>query len=280
MRKRWMAGTVVGLALIAAAIAGSASASTTTTVVVTPADLTTAAPTATGQFVVIDQKSGGGSGGGAQIVSGPGAPPLGASSLQLSVTGSSDHWSVYNYDHIGTKLSDITALSYATYTDNTTTAPALQMEINPEPGGSVQYATLNFEPYMNPAEQTLAANTWQTWNALAGKVWLTYVDPSVNGGEGSQSSPVTWAQLLSDYPNAEIKYGFGVNVGSDWSAMTGASDALTIGTADGTTVYNFEQLPTTKEACKKGGWQAFGAFKNQGDCVSYVATGGKNSAAG
>ena len=30
------------------------------------------------------------------------------------------------------------------------------------------------------------------------------------------------------------------------------------------------------EQCKNGGWQTFGVFKNQGDCVSYVATGGKN----
>lgn len=35
-------------------------------------------------------------------------------------------------------------------------------------------------------------------------------------------------------------------------------------------------LPTTKEQCKNGGWQAFGIFKNQGDCVSFVATKGKN----
>jgi len=35
-------------------------------------------------------------------------------------------------------------------------------------------------------------------------------------------------------------------------------------------------LPTDKNQCKKGGWESFGVFKNQGDCVSYVATGGKN----
>lgn len=34
--------------------------------------------------------------------------------------------------------------------------------------------------------------------------------------------------------------------------------------------------PTSKDECKNGGWQAYGIFKNQGDCVSYVATGGKN----
>lgn len=35
-------------------------------------------------------------------------------------------------------------------------------------------------------------------------------------------------------------------------------------------------LPTTKEQCKNGGWQVFGIFKNQGDCISFVATKGKN----
>jgi hypothetical protein len=36
-------------------------------------------------------------------------------------------------------------------------------------------------------------------------------------------------------------------------------------------------LPTSKDQCKKGGWQNWGGlFKNQGDCVSFVATGGTN----
>ena len=37
-------------------------------------------------------------------------------------------------------------------------------------------------------------------------------------------------------------------------------------------------LPTTTAECKDGGWAAFDAgFKNQGDCVSFVATQGKNA---
>ncbi len=34
--------------------------------------------------------------------------------------------------------------------------------------------------------------------------------------------------------------------------------------------------PTTTEQCKNGGWKAFPGFTNQGDCVSFVATKGKN----
>jgi hypothetical protein len=35
-------------------------------------------------------------------------------------------------------------------------------------------------------------------------------------------------------------------------------------------------FPTTKGQCKNGGWRNFPGFRNQGDCVSLVATHGKN----
>jgi hypothetical protein len=46
--------------------------------------------------------------------------------------------------------------------------------------------------------------------------------------------------------------------------------------SDRTFVIQFVRTPTTKKQCKKGGWRAFPQFRNQGDCVSFVATGGKN----
>jgi hypothetical protein len=36
--------------------------------------------------------------------------------------------------------------------------------------------------------------------------------------------------------------------------------------------------PTARQQCKSGGWRNFPGFKNEGDCVSFVATGGKNEA--
>ena len=36
-------------------------------------------------------------------------------------------------------------------------------------------------------------------------------------------------------------------------------------------------VPTDKSECKNGGWQSFGIFKNQGDCVSFVVTQGRNA---
>ena len=35
-------------------------------------------------------------------------------------------------------------------------------------------------------------------------------------------------------------------------------------------------LPTDKTQCTNGGWRTYNVFKNQGDCVSFVATHGKN----
>jgi hypothetical protein len=39
-------------------------------------------------------------------------------------------------------------------------------------------------------------------------------------------------------------------------------------------------VPTSKDQCKNGGWKTFGVFKNEGACVSFVATGGKNPPGG
>jgi choice-of-anchor C domain-containing protein len=39
-------------------------------------------------------------------------------------------------------------------------------------------------------------------------------------------------------------------------------------------------LPLNTSDCKKGHWASYEMFKNQGDCVSYVATDGKNQPSG
>jgi hypothetical protein len=36
-------------------------------------------------------------------------------------------------------------------------------------------------------------------------------------------------------------------------------------------------LPSASAQCEHGGWVTFNAFKNEGDCVSFIATGGKNA---
>jgi hypothetical protein len=55
-------------------------------------------------------------------------------------------------------------------------------------------------------------------------------------------------------------------VGNDPVAVTSGAIAITDARA----------LPMAKAQCKNRGWQTYGAFKNQGECVSFVATGGKS----
>jgi hypothetical protein len=61
---------------------------------------------------------------------------------------------------------------------------------------------------------------------------------------------------------------------SDCSALTGSVSG---GVFNGDiVVVDAPPLPTSRDECRNGGWRAYGIFKSQGDCVSFVATGGKN----
>jgi len=66
---------------------------------------------------------------------------------------------------------------------------------------------------------------------------------------------------------------------TNYSIGSPSSATVTIFDNDGVAV-SAANMPATKAACKKDGWRSFGIFKNQGDCVSWVATGGKNPPAG
>ncbi|TMK73542.1 MAG: hypothetical protein E6G50_01480 [Actinobacteria bacterium] len=63
--------------------------------------------------------------------------------------------------------------------------------------------------------------------------------------------------------------------------VEGTADLTNI-TVNGQVQVPAPTTPTSKDQCKNGGWKTFTnpAFKNQGDCVSFVATGGKNLPSG
>ena len=99
------------------------------------------------------------------------------------------------------------------------------------------------------------------------------VIPTINGN-GSATYTFTPATLAA--------------AGNQVPFPTGTIESISVlidveGIADitGITVNGQVQVPTVqtaKDQCKDGGWQSFSspAFKNQGDCVSYFATGGRN----
>ncbi len=104
----------------------------------------------------------------------------------------------------------------------------------------------------------------------------------IAAGSASATVVVTPADDGLDETNETVVLtlaaGAGYQVGSS------NDDTVTIADNDGTTPN--PQQPgngnnqTAKDQCKNGGWRTLGDFKNQGDCVSWFATGGKNPPAG
>jgi hypothetical protein len=71
----------------------------------------------------------------------------------------------------------------------------------------------------------------------------------------------------------------GVLLTTTVSSSTVCADGTSLAMAGGGGNGGGGGLPTSGDQCKKGGWSAYGVFKNQGDCVSFVATKGKNQPA-
>lgn len=219
------------------------------------------------------------------FVSGPGNPPLGVGSFELGTVLPTDKGTLFNYDHVGTRLADITRLGYSTWRDPASTAPAVQLpSINIQidyngPNVAGGFSTLVFEPVYNPDESAIQSGVWQTWQGIPGIWWSTR---TING-VCATTCYVSWSTIVANNPDATIQGGFGVNQGSGSGGLVAATDALIIGANGNTWTYNFEpfRTPTTKDDCKNGGWQNVtaadgSAFKNQGQCVSYVNHGDGN----
>ena len=92
------------------------------------------------------------------------------------------------------------------------------------------------------------------------------------------------------FPGAAIRFDDGgaggpdrafINLGGvfgpgDCPAPQSVTDNPVTVTSGNVVVLDAAALPSAKAQCKNSGWKTFGFFKNQGDCVSFVATGGKN----
>ena len=219
-----------------------------------------------------------------------GAPGgLGAGSLQMTtdVTNAAKSQLISN-QFAGTPLSNVSTLSYWTYQAtgalNPPSADAsfqLQVNLAGNVSGASDYTTLVYEPYWN---STPTPGTWQQWDMTTGAFWSSRTVDGLTAGHGGAPF-YTIAQVLALDPNAVV-LGIGVNVGSYNPNYTVATDGITFGTSAGATVFNFEVPPpvvTSINQCKGGGWLTYvdsagNAFNNQGDCVSYVATRGRNLA--
>jgi hypothetical protein len=188
------------------------------------------------------------------FVSGPGNPPLGVGSFEMRTPGPLDHGFLFNYDHVNTRLDEITAISYSTYRAAGQAAVAIQLpSINIEidmTGGTFvpgDYATLVFEPVYNPTQGPVLSGIWQDWYGIPGLWWATR-----DIGGISARVPVLWSEILAAIPNATILGGFGVNQGSGSTGLIASTDALSIAHNGNSWTYNFEPFRSKKD-CKRDG---------------------------
>lgn len=107
-------------------------------------------------------------------------------------------------------------------------------------------------------------STWTT---------VTFTPSTTPTSIGDPADAFTCPATMAGMPAGSVIRAFTLNVG-DTSAndagVGGYLDNVVVSQTGGSTTYDFEATPASKDDCKKGGWEAFG-FKNQGECVSSVA---------
>ena len=120
-----------------------------------------------------------------------------------------------------------------------------------------------------PNYSDCAENVWANTGNLA--LPASFVDTSQLPG----------GTFYDTFAAADLKYGpdavTGIQLVTDAGWLFGTQTVLVDNVAINDATYTFESA----QSCKDGGWRQFtsepGPFKNQGDCVSYFATGGRNS---
>jgi hypothetical protein len=187
------------------------------------------------------------------MVSGPGVPPSGSGSAQLTTSGGTDGKALTVQAYAGTRLDAITELRYSTYRQSGDSgshfAISLQLDVDydlndqqtPWPQGRLVF---------QPVQATSGA--WQSWDAKAGLWWGTVADVFKGGVKVTnpcvQASPCTWAQFLAAFPNIGVaNAGVGaatgavvLKAGAGWMSFIGNVDALAIGVNGTTTTFDFE----------------------------------------
>ncbi len=181
------------------------------------------------------------------FVSGPGTPPFGSDSVQISVSGTQRR-NLATYQFRGTPLALITTLAYSTYN------PSAGNSGSANRSGYLQF-NVSFDGvdtwqrrlvYIPADNGTVVQNSWKEWNAIdGGNALWRYSGPTWPGTVTPGTTPRTWSDILTQYPNAQIRQTdafFGVRVGEPYAdGYTENLDAVKFGTATGLTTFDFEQ---------------------------------------
>jgi hypothetical protein len=169
---------------------------------------------------------------------GPGAPPLGAGSLQVEITGPAQKFIVrppYGYGVTGnsTPADQFVSFSYAFHVDDASTVGAINFYTNlyvvntGYTDGSWFDCRYDLEP-----SNTLARDTWHTLSFDK-----NFTAWSLKAGSGQ--CPNSIAELPADAQILFISLNAGQSTDTD-IGLLGAFDAVSITTTSGTTTWDFE----------------------------------------
>ncbi|HUZ92647.1 MAG TPA: hypothetical protein VNG29_01470 [Candidatus Paceibacterota bacterium] len=152
-----------------------------------------------------------------------------------------------------------------------------RFQVNVDTGSGVKNVFVYIGP--GPSYTGCPMSAWTNSGELVGTGTVdtsqlpggTFYDTWAHAESAYGAYPVTGIQLVAD---------------GGWAMPTTGQIVDIDNTVINSITYDYEvPVPMSLNQCKNGGWQNYAdasghAFKNQGDCVSYVATGGKNPAAG
>ena len=181
------------------------------------------------------------------LVSGPGTPPTGVGSAELTID-SAGGVLFGTSDYGGTYLRDINTLTYQTYRQSGSAALAAGLQFNVDydltDANTGWQGRLVYEPYwtgVNPA-----TGMWEEWDTLAADAqWWG------SGAPGNtlcpQSNPCSLGEVLANWPNIGVHAtipGVVFKAGSSWgSGFVGNVDDFTIQVHGDTVHYDFEPCP-------------------------------------
>jgi len=280
--KRLLTAALLTTALMLGAVATASAADTTATV--TPANLLPG-----GHWYPADTRAPGTG----TFENGPATPPLGTGSFELRTATAPEKVQLFNDLYNATALATVDGIGYSSYRDPASSGdPAVLAALNIRvdlDGGGTPDAYMVFEPYQDQGTAAVLTGAWQNWDAYRGGAAKWWVSGNAVPACG-QATPCAWSTIVGLFPNATVREGtscgpgaapvspcpgsLGVNQGSGNPGTVSNADALYVSVGGNKTTFNFELTPpspTNTDECKNGGWMNYGsAFKNQGDCVSYV----------
>ena len=180
------------------------------------------------------------------FVTGPGTPPAGAGSVEISVSGS-ERRNLATYQFSGTPLADITVLKYSTYNASATNGGSadrsgyLQFNVDFD-GSDTWQRRLVFLPSQNGA---ITQNTWQEWDAIDGGAALWGYSGALWPGTATPGTTLrTWSDLLTSYPGIRMRATdsfLGIRVGEPYAnGYTENIDAFKFATGGATKQFDFE----------------------------------------